>query len=140
MKKTCIIAVLAAAALLLAGCTEGTEPDGNQKDVLKPETTASIGAAPVEEHHDDFDCGVEGCTIEGEHTHEEDHHKEEHHDDFDCGVEGCTIEGEHTHEEDHHDDFDCGVEGCTIEGEHTHDEDRHEEEHREEEHHDDHHD
>ena len=117
MKKTCIIAVLAAAALLLAGCTEGTEPDGNQKDVLKPETTASIGAAPVEEHHDDFDCGVEGCTIEGEHAHDEDHHEEEHHDDFDCGVESCTIEGEHTH-----------------------DEDRHEEEHREEEHHDDHHD
>lgn len=47
------------------------------------------------------ECGVNGCTIDGEHNHKY------------CDVDGCNIEGEHHHNY-------CSVDGCTIVGEHTH--------------------
>lgn len=63
------------------------------------------------------ECGADGCTIKGAHTHKY------------CDIEGCNIEGEHSHsycdvdgctiEGEHHHNY-CNVDGCTIVGEHTH--------------------
>ena len=116
MKKSGLIAVFATMALLLGGCTVDPEPSGSGT-VFNADGTTVSEADSAEDRPASFDCGIEGCTIEGEHTHEDDHHEEEHPASSDCGVEGCTIEGEHTHEDDHH-----------------------EEEHKEEEHHGNHHD
>ena len=170
MKIIKIFALIAAAAMALAGCTggygeaEGVKSNGSAEAAIisgadKPaeESEPVVTAEPAatepavtsaaadavhheEEPHDGFDCGVEGFTIEGEHTHEADHHEEEPHSDFDCGVEGCTIEGEHTHEADHHEEEHHSDFDCGVEGCTIEGEHTHEADHHKEEHHGDHHD